>query len=68
MLVWFQKLINGAFLLLHREMRQQIPVALTSISLCSYMKEQSLLHEGAIDSTCRSNQLNSISLATKLMK
>jgi hypothetical protein len=43
-------------------------IAPTCKSDCSYMKEQSLLHEGAIDSTCRSNQLNSISLATKLMK
>ena len=43
------KLINqGAFLLLRREMRKQILFDLTNLIVCSYMKEQLIIHEGAI--------------------
>ena len=55
MLVWFQKLINGAFLLLHREMRQQIPVDLTGLIRCIYMYVQLHLHVRAIAFTCTCN-------------
>ena len=41
MLVWFQKLINGTFLLLRREMRQQIPFDITGRIPCTYMYVQS---------------------------
>ena len=44
MLVWFKKLINGAFLLLRRETRQQIPVDLTGLIRCIYMYVQLQLH------------------------
>ena len=68
MLVWFQKLINGAFLLLRRETRQQIPVDLTGLIRCIYMYVQLHIHVRAIATTCTCNQLHSISLATRLMK
>ena len=68
MLVWFQKLINGAFLLLHREMRQQIPVDIPGRTLCIYMYVQLHLHVCAIATTCMCNQLGSISLATRQTK
>ena len=68
MLVWFQKLINGTFLLLRREMRQQIPFDITGRIPCMYMYVQLHIHVCAIASTCMCNQLGSISLATRLMK
>ena len=68
MLVWFQKLINGTFLLLRREMRQQIPVDLTGLIRCIYMYVQLHLHVRAIATTCMCNQLGSISLATRQTK
>ena len=68
MFVWFQRLINGAFLLLHREMRQQIPVDLTGLIRCIYMYVQLHLHVRAIATTCICNQLHSTSLATRQMK
>ena len=55
MLVWFQRLINGAFLLLHREMRQQIPFDSTGLIRCMYMYVQLHIHVCAIASTCMCN-------------
>ena len=59
---------KGAILLLRREMRRQILFNVAGFVLCSYMKEQLLLHEGAITPTCRSNKHNCIYPTTRLMK
>ena len=68
MLVWFQRLINGAFLLLRREMRQQIPFDITGLVRCTVATIQLHSRDDAIARSRPCNQLNSISLATRLMK
>ena len=60
--------MRGTLLLPRRKMRQQMLFHTANFVLCSYMKEQSLLHEGAITPTCRSNKHNCISQATRLKK
>ena len=68
MLVWFQKLTNGAFLLLRREMRQQILFDLAGLIRCTVATMQLHSRDDAIARSRPCNQLNSISLATRLMK